>query len=146
MGGQFNTTPGRYSEVFLNRCAKIGFDAIFTAHSHTTQRMEYIDGMPCFFSMGNVTMSPCTFYQIPESLAEYGLAVHLYIDGKKTAEESGELLFADYGLSGIAVMQLSTLVARNIKKSKVQNALLFFCASYIYILCVITPIFSCFCL
>ena len=83
MGGQFNTTPGRYSEVFLNRCAKIGFDAIFTAHSHTTQRMEYIDGMPCFFSMGNVTMSPCTFYQIPESLAEYGLAVHLYVEDKK---------------------------------------------------------------
>ena len=46
------------------------------------------------------------------------VGLSLYTDGKKTAEEKGELLFADYGLSGIAVMQLSTLVARHMKKSK----------------------------
>ena len=46
------------------------------------------------------------------------VGMSLYLDGKKTAEENGELLFADYGLSGIAVMQLSTLVARHMKKSK----------------------------
>ena len=46
------------------------------------------------------------------------VGLSLYIDGKKTAEEKGELLFADYGLSGIAVMQLSTLVARHMKQSK----------------------------
>ena len=83
VGGQFNTVPGKYSEAFVKRCAKIGFDAIFAAHSHTTQKAEYLDGNPCFYSMGNVTMSPCTFYQIPESLAEYGLVAHLYLDGKK---------------------------------------------------------------
>ncbi|MBR5140780.1 MAG: CapA family protein [Clostridia bacterium] len=83
MGGQFNTTPGDYSKAFLARCAEIGFDAIFTAHSHTTQMAEYINGTPCFYSMGNVTMSPCTFYQIPESLAEYGLAAHLYLEQKR---------------------------------------------------------------
>lgn len=83
VGGQFNTVPGKYSETFLKRCSKIGFDAMFAAHSHTTQKAEYINGNPCFYSMGNVTMSPCTFYQIPESLAEYGLAAHLYVDDKK---------------------------------------------------------------
>lgn len=83
LGGQFNTRPGKYSEAFLKRCSKIGFDAILAAHSHTTQKAEYIDGMPCFYSMGNVTMSPCTFYQVPESLAEYGICAHLYVDGKK---------------------------------------------------------------
>ncbi len=40
----------------------------------------------------------------------------LYIDGKKTAFESGEIQFADYGLSGIAVMQLSSYITR--EKSK----------------------------
>ncbi len=45
-------------------------------------------------------------------------SLSLYTDSKKTAEENGELLFADYGLSGIAVMQLSSVVARHIKKSK----------------------------
>ena len=42
----------------------------------------------------------------------------LYIDGKKITEESGELLFADYGLSGIAVMQLSSFVARHMRGGK----------------------------
>ena len=46
------------------------------------------------------------------------VGLSLYIDGKKTAEEKGELLFADYGLSGIAVMQLSSLVARHFRNSK----------------------------
>lgn len=42
----------------------------------------------------------------------------LAVDGKKIAEESGELLFADYGLSGIAVMQLSSLIARQMRNGK----------------------------
>lgn len=46
------------------------------------------------------------------------VSMSLYLDGKKTAEEKGELLFADYGLSGIAVMQLSSFVARHFKVSK----------------------------
>ena len=37
--------------------------------------------------------------------------VKLYIDGEKVTAESGELLFADYGLSGIAIMQLSLLLS-----------------------------------
>ena len=46
------------------------------------------------------------------------VGLSLYTDGKKTADEKGELLFADYGLSGIAVMQLSSFVARHFKYSK----------------------------
>ncbi|MBQ7294594.1 MAG: aminoacetone oxidase family FAD-binding enzyme [Clostridia bacterium] len=42
----------------------------------------------------------------------------LYIDGEKTATENGELLFTDYGLSGIAVMQLSSLIARHMRHGK----------------------------
>lgn len=40
----------------------------------------------------------------------------LSFDGKKFCEESGELLFTDYGLSGIAVMQLSSHIARYMRK------------------------------
>lgn len=39
--------------------------------------------------------------------------ISLYLDEKKVTTEKGELLFADYGLSGIAVMQLSAFVARH---------------------------------
>ncbi len=42
----------------------------------------------------------------------------LFIDSEKVAEESGELLFADYGLSGIAVMQLSSFIARHFRQGK----------------------------
>ncbi len=40
----------------------------------------------------------------------------LYNDGKKKATESGEVQFTDYGLSGIAIMQLSSYITR--EKSK----------------------------
>ena len=36
----------------------------------------------------------------------------LYVDGRKTAAESGEVQFTDYGLSGICVMQLSSFITR----------------------------------
>ena len=39
--------------------------------------------------------------------------ISLYLDRKFVSSEKGELLFADYGLSGIAVMQLSAFVARH---------------------------------
>lgn len=42
----------------------------------------------------------------------------LYIDGEKISSEKGELLFTDYGLSGIATMQLSSLIARHMRKRK----------------------------
>ncbi len=83
IGGQFNVEVGKYTETYLKKCVELGFDAVLGAHSHTTQKAEYIDGVPCFYSMGNVTMSPCTFYQVPECLAEYGLVAHLYVDDKK---------------------------------------------------------------
>ncbi len=39
--------------------------------------------------------------------------ISLHLDKKQVTTEKGELLFADYGLSGIAVMQLSAFVARH---------------------------------
>ncbi len=42
----------------------------------------------------------------------------LTVDGKYVTEESGEILFAKYGISGIAVMQLSAFITRLEKKQK----------------------------
>ena len=47
----------------------------------------------------------------------------LYINSEKAYQESGELLFADYGLSGIAVMQLSSIIARKMRKGKTSNVI-----------------------
>lgn len=46
------------------------------------------------------------------------VSLTLYTDSQKIATENGELLFAEYGLSGIAVMQLSSLIARHFRESK----------------------------
>ena len=102
VGGQFNVLPGAYTRRLAGKCADLGFDAVFAAHSHTSQRAEFLKGMPCFYSMGNVTMSPGTFYSVSECLPEYGLAAHLYIEDQKIkkvtfsifkmVEENGETL------------------------------------------------------
>lgn len=42
----------------------------------------------------------------------------LFINGQFVTEEKGEVLFADYGLSGIAAMQLSAYIARHFIKNK----------------------------
>lgn len=44
--------------------------------------------------------------------------VSLYIDNKLLKEETGELQFTDYGISGICVFNLSYLVSRNIDDNK----------------------------
>ena len=82
-GGQFNVEPGNYTRYLTKLSVELGFDAVFCGHSHTSQRAEYLDGKPCFYSMGNVSMSPGTYYSVPECLPEYGLAAHLYIDDKQ---------------------------------------------------------------
>ncbi len=101
-GGQFNDWVGAYTKRLVHKCAELGFDAVFAAHSHTSQLAEFVDDKPCFYSMGNVTMSPGTFYSVPECLPEYGLAAHLYIDADriqkvtfsifKMVEENGEAM------------------------------------------------------
>ena len=45
-------------------------------------------------------------------------ALTLLIDGKPAAQETGELLFADYGVSGVCVFQLSGLAAEAIARKR----------------------------
>ncbi len=82
-GGQFNEKPGHYTQRLVEKCVQLGIDGVFAAHSHTSQRAVLKDGIPCFYSMGNVSMSSDTFYSVPECLPEYGLAAHLYVEGQK---------------------------------------------------------------
>ena len=85
-GGQFNTKPGEFSRFMVTWALSVGFDAVLAAHSHTTQMAQIIHRVPCFYSLGNVTMSPNTSYAELETLPEYGLAAHLYLSDKKVAK------------------------------------------------------------
>ncbi len=48
-------------------------------------------------------------------------SVTLLADGQKVATESGEVLFKDYGLSGICIFNLSAKIARNLVVGKKHN-------------------------
>ena len=78
-GGQFNTAPGACSQYLLKKILNMGADAVFMAHSHTTQRADILNGVPCFFSLGNVTMYGDTIWSTNDSLPDFGLAAHLYV-------------------------------------------------------------------
>lgn len=82
-GGQFNSVPGSFSNFIVHRGVEIGFDAILAAHSHTSQKAVYLNGVPCFYSLGNVTMCQNTFYVEKKCLPEYGLAAHMYVEDKE---------------------------------------------------------------
>jgi|LSQX01.2.fsa_nt_gb poly-gamma-glutamate synthesis protein (capsule biosynthesis protein) len=84
IGGQFNELPGAYSEYVIDMVAESGCcDAIVASHSHVIQKAEIKHGIPCFYSIGNVSMSPNSYYIPKEARTDLGLAVHLYIRDKK---------------------------------------------------------------
>lgn len=48
----------------------------------------------------------------------------ILLDGECAAQDFGEILFTDYGLSGIVTMNLSETVSKNFEKDKPKNATL----------------------
>ena len=48
-----------------------------------------------------------------------GRTHHLEIDGKTVGEEQGEILFTEYGISGIGVFQLSRYAVRGTDEGKI---------------------------
>ncbi|HHW30642.1 MAG TPA: CapA family protein [Clostridiaceae bacterium] len=92
IGGQFNTKPGRFSVYIIDWCRKLGFDGIFAAHSHTTQKAEIQNNVPCFYCLGNVSMSPCSIYSVAETLPQYGLAAHVYVENKQLVKTTFSIL------------------------------------------------------
>lgn len=83
VGGQFNICPGAFSEYVFDWAIESGCDGIVASHAHVVQRAEKRNGVPCYFSLGNFSMSPETVYLLHEHLPEYGLAVHFYVEQKK---------------------------------------------------------------
>ncbi len=82
IGGQFNIKPGKFTEYIFNEVLKMGVDAIIGSHPHIVQKARIISGVPCYYSIGNYSISPSSVYLLHEHLPEYGLAVHLYIEKK----------------------------------------------------------------
>ncbi|MBQ3704977.1 MAG: CapA family protein [Clostridia bacterium] len=83
-GGQFNEIPGTFSEYVIREAAKTGnCDIILASHAHVIQEFREISGIPCFFSLGNYSMSPNSYYIPNKKDTSTGLAVHVYISKQK---------------------------------------------------------------
>ena len=82
-GGQFNENPGAFTEYVFDRAVEAGCDVILASHPHVVQKAARKGRVPCFYSLGNFSMSPNSAYLLHENLPEYGLAVHLYTEEKK---------------------------------------------------------------
>ena len=92
IGGQFNVQPGRFTEYTVSKALEYGADAIVASHPHIVQKAEYKENKPCFYSIGNFSMSPNSVYLLHENLPEYGLAAHLYIENKEIVKTTFSIL------------------------------------------------------
>ena len=82
IGGQFNCNPGSFTKYVIENALEFGVDAIIASHPHIIQKAEIINDVPCFYSVGNYSISPSSVYLLHENLPDYGLAVHCYIEKK----------------------------------------------------------------
>ena len=92
MGGQFNVHPGKFSEYVMCRLTAAGADAVVASHPHIIQKEELIATVPCFFSLGNISMSMSTEYLQREHLPDVGLVAHFYISGDRIIKVTGSLV------------------------------------------------------
>jgi poly-gamma-glutamate synthesis protein (capsule biosynthesis protein) len=92
VGGQFNPRPGAISEYVMDKGIQAGADAIMASHSHMLQKALLRHGIPCAYSLGNFNMDPLSSLVLPEFLPYYGLAVHLYVEGKKILKTTFSIL------------------------------------------------------
>ena len=92
MGGQFDNYPGLFTQYMASKMLEAGADAIMASHSHAPQQVELKDGVPCAWSLGNFSMCPYSSLMVRENFPDYGLAVHLYVEGGKIVKTTFSIL------------------------------------------------------
>ena len=78
VGGQFNSEPGAFSEFIFQTAIERGVNTIVASHAHVVQKAVIAAGVPCFYSLGNFSMSPNSVYLIHDDLPDFGIIAHLY--------------------------------------------------------------------
>lgn len=92
MGGQFNPVPGAFSNYLASFAVEQGVDAVVASHTHVVQKAVFLHGVPCFYSLGNFSMSPNSVYLLHENLPKYGIAAHLYLEDARIVKTSFSIL------------------------------------------------------
>lgn len=91
-GGQFNKNPGKLAQNIFKTLLEYNVNAIVASHPHTIQKCGVSNGKPYAFSLGNVSTSPSYPYTIKETLPQYGMIFHIYVDNKKIVKSSFSLI------------------------------------------------------
>lgn len=89
--------PQEYQNVIAKHCVEAGADVIIGAHPHVLQGIEFIDGKPVFYSLGNYIFSN----SIPKTMlvkviikaddtVEYSLIPAFAVNGQTQAMESAD--------------------------------------------------------
>ncbi len=94
IGGQFNVEPGSFSKYVVDQAVRAGADAVLASHSHMVQRATFKKGIPVAYSLGNFSMTINSSIVVKEHLPDYGLAMHLYLDGKELKKVTFSILKA----------------------------------------------------
>ena len=94
VGGQFENEPGARTKYSVYNATKAGADAVIASHSHTLQRAYFKGDVPCAYSLGNFSMSCKSSIVWKKAHPEYGIAIHLYLDGAKLEKVTFSILEA----------------------------------------------------
>lgn len=91
-GGQFNITPGTLSKEIFDKLFSFGADAVIGNHAHTIQKAGNKNNHPYAFSLGNVSNSPSYPFLVKESLPDYGMILHVYVEDKTIVKSSFSII------------------------------------------------------
>lgn len=82
MGGQFNVEPGEYARFLANFFKELKVDVIAGNHPHVVQKAYFDNGQVIAYSLGSYNLSLSADYIVHESLPEYSMALHIYINNE----------------------------------------------------------------
>ena len=94
VGGQFDPAPGRFTEYIFDKAVEAGADAVIASHAHVVQRALYRGDTLCAYSLGNFNMDARSGLVVPEVLPQFGLALHLYLEGGRLVKTTFSLTCA----------------------------------------------------
>lgn len=102
IGGQFNTEPGTFSKYITKCAADSGCcDIIVSSHAHVIQGHGILSETPCFYSIGNVSMSPNSYYIPDDADTDLGIILHIYLEGSRIHKISFTMIHISEKIHGM---------------------------------------------
>ncbi len=117
-GGQFDPCAGSITEYVVHQAVEAGAHAVVASHAHVVQNAAVIDGVPCAYSIGNFNMDPDSALVVPDYLPGWGLAWHLYVEGKKLTRVTFSIVVAQMEKGKLVTRPLTDRYASASEKAK----------------------------